>query len=73
MTNNSKPAQSFSIGPIQAAIWKNESQNGSFFSVTFSRSYKSGDSFKNTDSFSSRDLLAVAKLADQAHSWVLTQ
>jgi len=73
MTDKSKPAQAFSIGPVQAAIWKNNSKNGDFYSVTFSRSYKSGESFKNSDTFSNRDLLSVSKLADQAHSWILAQ
>lgn len=73
MTKKTKPAQTYAIGPVRAAIWENESQNGPFFNVTFSRSYKSGDSFKNSESFRSQDLLALSRLADQAHSWILNQ
>lgn len=71
MTNKTKPEKTLSIGFVQAAIWKNSSKNGDFFNVTFSRTYKSGESLKNTNTFSNNDLLAISKLADQAHTWIL--
>ena len=71
MKDNNKPAHTLRIGNNQAAIWKNTSTNGDFYNVTFSRTYNSGEQIKNSSSFVGRDLLAVAKLADQAHTWIL--
>ena len=71
MKDKNKPVQTFRIGNDQAAIWKNSSEKGDFYNVTFNRSYKSGEQLKNSSSFLQRDLLAVSKLADQAHTWIL--
>ena len=69
MTSNTKPVDEVRFGAVKAAIWRNETDNGSRFNVTFSRSYKNGDgNWKSTSSFRRDDLLVVAKLADQAHS-----
>ena len=69
MTSNTKPIEEVRFGGVKAAIWRNETNNGSRFNVTFSRSYKNGDgNWKSTSSFRRDDLLVVAKLADQAHS-----
>jgi hypothetical protein len=68
-----KPIQELRIGAIKAAIWKNETQNGVRYNVTFSRLYKDGDQWKSTDSFGRDDLLVLRKVADQAHSWACQQ
>ena len=43
------------------------------FNVTFERSYKDGEEWKTTNSFGRDDLLKLAKLADEAHSWITRQ
>ena len=63
-----KPTSELRIGKIKAAIWANESENGTRYSVTFSRLYKDGETWKRSDSFGRDDLLLLAKLADQVHS-----
>ena len=68
-----KPVHKLRFGRNQAAIWENVSKNGRFFNVTFSRSYSSNGEIKDTSSFGGEDLLAVAKLADVAHSWCYEQ
>jgi len=65
-----QPAHEIRFGLIKAAIWENQSQNGTWHSVTLSRSYKDGEEWRHTDSFGREDLLAVAKAADLAHSWI---
>ena len=40
MTSNTKPVDEVRIGAVKAAIWRNETDNGSRFNTTFSRSYK---------------------------------
>ena len=69
MSNTSKPAARVSMFPVAAAIWRNKTEKGTFYNVTFERSYKSeGGSWESTQSFSADDLLLLAKVADQAHS-----
>ena len=68
-----KPAHEVRLGSVKAAIWKNDTDNGVRYKTTFSRLYKDGEEWKNTDSFGRDDLLVLAKLADQAHSWIHEQ
>jgi hypothetical protein len=70
MNQKQKPSHEVRIGAIKAAVWKNETQGGSRFNVTFSRLYKDGEQWKSSDSFGRDDLLLLAKVADQAHSWI---
>lgn len=65
-----KPVHSFRIGVVKAAIWENHSGDNTWYGVTVSRSYKDGDQWKNSDSFGRDDLLALSKVADQAHTWI---
>ena len=39
----SKPAHKIRIGVLQATIWRNSGDKGTWYSVTSSRSYKQGD------------------------------
>ena len=70
MKEKQKPIHEVRIGSIKAAIWKNETENGVRYNVTLGRLYKDGDQWKSTDSFGRDDLLVLAKVADQAHSWI---
>ncbi|MDA7980454.1 MAG: hypothetical protein MPJ50_16975 [Pirellulales bacterium] len=65
-----KPVHELRLGRITCAIWKNETEKGSHFNVTFRRLYRLEDQWKSTDSFGRDDLPLIAKLADQAHSWI---
>ena len=65
---NPKPVSEVRIGRVKAAIWPNETEGRTWHNVTFSRLYKDGDQWKNTQSFSRYDLLVLAKVANQAHS-----
>ena len=65
------PVHEIRIGLMKAAIWANATDDGVRHSVTFIRSYKDGEAWKTTHSFGRDDLLVMAKLADQAHSWLV--
>lgn len=66
-----QPIHEIRMGRIKATIWENQSQNGVWYSVQISRLYKNEDGkWKQVDSFGRHDLPLVAKLADQAHSWI---
>ena len=73
MPKDNKPAHEVRLGAVKAAIWKNDTQSGVRYNVTFSRIYKDGDEWKSTDSFGRDDLLVVAKVSDLAHSWIHEQ
>lgn len=63
-----RPVETLRDGALKAAIWRNESENGAFFAVTFSRTYKdAAGELKDTDSFSGSQLLRLARLADKAY------
>ena len=67
-----QPVHRIRISGVHAAIWQNRGENGTWYNVTLSRSYKdTNDEWKSADSFSADDLLLVAKVADEAHSWII--
>ncbi|QDT37686.1 hypothetical protein [Stratiformator vulcanicus] len=57
-------------GGLKATIWKNSSQRGDFYSIEFSRTYKSEDGYHDSKSFNESDLLVLAHLATKAHDHV---
>ena len=73
MQTKNKPIHEVRLGHIKAAVWKNETETGVHYNATFSRIYKDGDSWKSTDSFGRDDLLPLAKVADQVHTWIHAQ
>lgn len=65
-----KPVHEIRFGRIKAAIWENETENGTRHNVTLCRLYKDGDQWKDTTNFNRDDLPLVGKVADLAHSWI---
>jgi len=58
------------IGSIKAAIWENAVGEGVRLSVSVCRLYKDGEQWRTTESFGRDELLVLAKVADQAHTWI---
>lgn len=58
---------------IKASIWKNQTAKGSMYDVKVVRSYKEGDTWHDSTSFGYDDLLVVAKLLHDAHSFITAQ
>src|ERR1044071_4391556 len=69
-----QPAHEVRLGAVKAAIWQNDTDSGVRYNVTFQRLYRDGDAgqWKSTESFGRDDLLLVAKVADLAHTWIMT-
>jgi hypothetical protein len=67
-----RPVYEVRLGFIKAAIWENATGDSVRYNVSFSRLYKNKDEteWKTTDTFGRDDLLVLAKVADQAHTWV---
>jgi hypothetical protein len=64
------PVKTFRLGRIKAAVWENGGEQ-KFYSVTFARTYMDeANKYHDTDSFSRDDLPLIAKLADQAHTFI---
>lgn len=71
--SKSKPVHEIRFGRVKAAIWENDTQNGTRHNVTFSRLYKDGDQWKDSTSFGRDDLPLLAKVADRVHTWIFEQ
>ena len=67
MSENQKPVETLSDGALQVSIWKNESENGAFYSAKIVRRYKDGEDWKDANSFSGGDVLKVANLMQKAY------
>ena len=72
MSDTKKPAARITIHPVSAAIWRNQNAKGTFYSVTFERSYRDErNKWQTSSTFNAGDLLLLAKVADQAHSEII--
>jgi hypothetical protein len=70
----SKPAHKLRNGVLQVTIWRNSGENGNWYTVVPTRSYKKGDdTWHETESLRFDDLLPMAKLFDLAHTWIANQ
>ena len=68
-----RPVHEIRFGRIRAAIWQNDTENGTRHNVTISRLYKDGDEWKDSSSFGRDDLPLLAKVCDHAHTWIFEQ
>ena len=67
------PVHEVRLGAIKAAVWRNETEAGVRYNATFSHLYKDGQQWKSSDSFGRDDLLLLAKVANETHTWLCTQ
>ena len=72
-SGGNQPVHSIRHGRIKAAIWENPSDNGVFHNVTIHRSYKDGETWKDSSSFGYDDLTVAAKLLLDCHTWITQQ
>ena len=68
--SENRPIHEIRLGRVKAAIWQNETENGTWLSVAITRLYRKDDKWETTTSFSRDDLPLVAKVADLAHTWI---
>ena len=71
----SAPAHKIQDGCLKVTIWRNTSTEGkTYYSVNPQRSYRNGDdTWRETDSLGSDDLLAMAELLREAYAWIKMQ
>ncbi len=66
-----RPAHEVRLGRVKAAVWGNETEHGVRYSVTVCRVYKDGQGkWQTSEGFGRDDLLLLAKVLDQAHTWI---
>lgn len=70
MTDRKKngPFEVLRDGALKATIWKNEGENGAFFSTTLSKTFEQNGSLQDGQNFTRNDLLRVSELARQAYA-----
>lgn len=69
MTNSKNPpVDHVRLGAVQAAIWRNETENGPRYAATFERRYfdAKADDWKSSSSFNRDDLPILGRAADMA-------
>ena len=66
------PMHEVRIGRVRGVVWENNhAQQGIWYSVTFSRSYKDNDGqWRTATSFGRDDLLTVAEVARLTFLWI---
>lgn len=71
MSNSTnQPRATLRDGALKATIWKNFGENGTFYSVELSRTYKQGETFRDSHSFSGTEPLQLARLAHKAYDLI---
>lgn len=68
-----RPVHEVRIGLVRGAVWANRGENGLRYHVTFDRRYRHDEEWKTATSFGRNDLLTLAKVANEAHSWITAQ
>lgn len=71
--NSNRPVYRLRYGNVVAAVWANNSHAGYFYNTTFTRLYKDGEQWGDTNSFEYRDLPNLAKAAADVHTWIHQQ
>src|SRR5688572_6625326 len=67
--NSNRPIHEVRHGRIRAAVWQNQTEKGSMYTVSVTRSYKDQDgNWHDSQSFGFDDLLTVAKAMYDSHS-----
>lgn len=71
---NNKPVKKLQLRGISASVFENKSENGIlFYKVSITRTFKDGDEFRTTNTFSRDDLPIVRELTRQAWLTILKE
>ena len=63
-----RPEDVLRDGNLKASIWRNQSERGDFFAVTFARTYKDAEgNIHDSQSFVDADILKVSELARKTY------
>ena len=65
-----RPVHEFRHRSLRVTVWKNDTAKGAMYNVTMSRMYRSNERWKDSQSFGHDDLMNLAKLLFDAHSYI---
>ena len=70
-TTGRQPVQRFRVKNVKAAIWENQARGGTFYSVTYARSYRDeqGD-WHDSNSFGEVESYLLQEVASRAARWI---
>ena len=68
-----QPAHQIRSRSVKAALWKNETDKGTFYNLTLERLYKDGEVWKSASSFGLGDTADIESVLKQAREWVQAQ
>ena len=72
MTTKKLPVEKIHDGLLVAAVWKNPTEKGHFYSATIKNSYVDGDNnFHDSNNFNDVDLLRLARLANKTYDTIV--
>jgi hypothetical protein len=69
-SDGKKPVHEFRHRNVRATIWRNGMDKGPMYNVTLSRMYRDGEHWKDSHSFGYDDLMNVAKLLADSHTYI---
>lgn len=70
-TQKNRPVHSVKIGPVSGSIFLNRTEAGQEFpSAIISRTYKSGEEFKKSNSFGAKHLASLAAVVQALQTWM---
>lgn len=69
-SNSNPPVHTVRHRNIKATIWRNQTEKGPMYNVTVARSYKDGEEWHDSHSFGYDDLMNLAKVLYDAHSFI---
>jgi hypothetical protein len=68
MSDIKKPTARIKIAPLTASIWRNQRDNGVFYSVEFTRSYRDeAGNWQTSSTYNPSELLLLAHIAGKAY------
>lgn len=65
-----QPVHEVRYGLIKASVWENQTKFGTRYSVSVCRLFKNGEQWKESTRFGVNDLLTLAKVVDEVHTWL---
>ena len=69
MTEN-RPVHSISMGTLQASIWENSSDLGTFFRINVERAFRGTNGWEKSRYFCEYDLENLRKLISDCEIWI---
>lgn len=68
--SKNRPVHNIRVGGINAAIWEQEGSKGNFMNASFSRSYKQGNEWKTSHTYTVNQLDDLRRAATEAETYI---